>query len=202
MTTEKTRLGRNEPCPCGSGKKYKRCCGKDAAPLLGAPMDMSKRLAQAGMAPSAGGPADGAANPMAGFDPSQMDPQWLAEFQRSMQRLPRGQLQKMQALMQRAMAGKDVSREAAELERMMPPELLEMARSGPMASMMAQQAGGAPEAEDGMSVDEARRLVEEAASKGEISADQAQELLAGAAAGSDAKTGKISKLWKGLTGKK
>jgi len=22
-------LGRNEPCPCGSGKKYKNCCGKD-----------------------------------------------------------------------------------------------------------------------------------------------------------------------------
>jgi uncharacterized protein YchJ len=22
------RVGRNEPCPCGSGKKYKRCCGK------------------------------------------------------------------------------------------------------------------------------------------------------------------------------
>jgi hypothetical protein len=21
-------VGRNEPCPCGSGKKYKRCCGK------------------------------------------------------------------------------------------------------------------------------------------------------------------------------
>lgn len=21
--------GRNEPCPCGSGKKYKRCCGRD-----------------------------------------------------------------------------------------------------------------------------------------------------------------------------
>lgn len=21
--------GRNAPCPCGSGKKYKRCCGKD-----------------------------------------------------------------------------------------------------------------------------------------------------------------------------
>ena len=21
------RVGRNEPCPCGSGKKYKRCCG-------------------------------------------------------------------------------------------------------------------------------------------------------------------------------
>jgi len=21
-------LGRNDPCPCGSGKKYKRCCGR------------------------------------------------------------------------------------------------------------------------------------------------------------------------------
>ena len=24
------RAGRNDPCPCGSGKKYKRCCGKGA----------------------------------------------------------------------------------------------------------------------------------------------------------------------------
>lgn len=23
------KIGRNEPCPCGSGKKYKRCCGKE-----------------------------------------------------------------------------------------------------------------------------------------------------------------------------
>ncbi len=22
------KVGRNEPCPCGSGKKYKLCCGK------------------------------------------------------------------------------------------------------------------------------------------------------------------------------
>jgi preprotein translocase subunit SecA len=22
------KIGRNNPCPCGSGKKYKRCCGK------------------------------------------------------------------------------------------------------------------------------------------------------------------------------
>jgi preprotein translocase subunit SecA len=27
-TTEK--VGRNDPCPCGSGKKYKNCCGKEA----------------------------------------------------------------------------------------------------------------------------------------------------------------------------
>ena len=25
--TEKN-VGRNEPCPCGSGKKYKKCCGE------------------------------------------------------------------------------------------------------------------------------------------------------------------------------
>ena len=27
VVKEKT-VGRNEPCPCGSGKKYKKCCGK------------------------------------------------------------------------------------------------------------------------------------------------------------------------------
>lgn len=25
---KKMEIGRNEPCPCGSGKKYKKCCGK------------------------------------------------------------------------------------------------------------------------------------------------------------------------------
>lgn len=24
---EGPRIGRNDPCPCGSGKKYKKCCG-------------------------------------------------------------------------------------------------------------------------------------------------------------------------------
>ncbi len=23
---ETPRIGRNDPCPCGSGKKYKKCC--------------------------------------------------------------------------------------------------------------------------------------------------------------------------------
>jgi hypothetical protein len=26
---------RNAPCPCGSGQKHKRCCGKDAPPVYG-----------------------------------------------------------------------------------------------------------------------------------------------------------------------
>ena len=27
-TRKKEKVGRNDPCPCGSGKKYKQCCGK------------------------------------------------------------------------------------------------------------------------------------------------------------------------------
>ena len=27
-TAEGAKVGRNDPCPCGSGKKYKKCCGK------------------------------------------------------------------------------------------------------------------------------------------------------------------------------
>ncbi len=27
---EGKKIGRNDPCPCGSGKKYKQCCGKNA----------------------------------------------------------------------------------------------------------------------------------------------------------------------------
>ncbi|MHC4705009.1 MAG: SEC-C metal-binding domain-containing protein [Planctomycetota bacterium] len=29
MKLETPKVGRNEPCPCGSGKKYKKCCGKN-----------------------------------------------------------------------------------------------------------------------------------------------------------------------------
>jgi uncharacterized protein len=31
---EGAKVGRNDPCPCGSGRKYKQCCGKDGAPVL------------------------------------------------------------------------------------------------------------------------------------------------------------------------
>lgn len=30
--TRKNKIGRNEPCPCGSGKKYKRCCLQSPEP--------------------------------------------------------------------------------------------------------------------------------------------------------------------------
>ncbi|NBC14099.1 MAG: hypothetical protein GVY09_12290, partial [Gammaproteobacteria bacterium] len=27
------KVGRNDPCPCGSGKKYKKCCGAPSSSL-------------------------------------------------------------------------------------------------------------------------------------------------------------------------
>ena len=29
VVNEEPKIGRNDPCPCGSGKKYKNCCGKN-----------------------------------------------------------------------------------------------------------------------------------------------------------------------------
>ncbi len=31
ITRPGSKLGRNDPCPCGSGKKWKKCCGAGAA---------------------------------------------------------------------------------------------------------------------------------------------------------------------------
>jgi preprotein translocase subunit SecA len=27
LVKKEKKVGRNDPCPCGSGKKYKKCCG-------------------------------------------------------------------------------------------------------------------------------------------------------------------------------
>lgn len=34
VTRKVNRIGRNDPCPCGSDKKYKKCCGRYAAIVL------------------------------------------------------------------------------------------------------------------------------------------------------------------------
>lgn len=34
------KIGRNEPCPCGSGKKYKKCCGQNESIDFSLPEDM------------------------------------------------------------------------------------------------------------------------------------------------------------------
>lgn len=30
QAVKSVKVGRNDPCPCGSGKKYKKCCGKNS----------------------------------------------------------------------------------------------------------------------------------------------------------------------------
>ncbi len=35
------KIGRNDPCPCGSGKKYKYCCGRQAGRAQGGSMSES-----------------------------------------------------------------------------------------------------------------------------------------------------------------
>jgi len=39
--------GRNDPCPCGSGKKYKQCCGGISAAMPAAPLASNRSLAHA-----------------------------------------------------------------------------------------------------------------------------------------------------------
>lgn len=108
-----------------------------------------------------------------GFDPSKADPAMMAQMTKALQRLPRGQLMKLQTIMQRAQAGQDVSREAAEFERILPPEFSQMA----MQMMMAQGMGA--EAPADMNADEAKKIVAQAVSEGKMTEDQARELLGG-----------------------
>ncbi len=179
--------GRNEPCPCGSGKKYKRCHGVDAAPKLSAPAVLPAASATA---------MNGAMGP-GGFDPSKADPAMMSQMTKALQRLPRGQLQKLQGIMQRAQAGQDVSREAGEFERMLPPEFSQMA----MQMMMAQgMGGGAPE----MDSDEAKKIVAQAVADGKMTEAQASELLGGqdsAAILAQSEKKGISGFFKKITGK-
>lgn len=188
--TQNPQTGRNEPCPCGSGKKYKRCHGVDAAPKL------SVRQTPAGGAPQL----------PPGFDPNQLsddERQQMVQFAQAFQRLPKGQLQRLQSIMQKAMSGKDVSREAAEFEGTLPPDFQEMLKGFKMPNMP----GITPESEPAlmtdtpsMSEEEARAIVAQAAQEGKISQDQAQTLLEGSP---ESKVeGGISKFWKKLSGGK
>ncbi|MGZ3697823.1 MAG: SEC-C metal-binding domain-containing protein, partial [Bdellovibrionota bacterium] len=128
------QVGRNEPCPCGSGKKFKRCHGVDAAPKVTPPKAGGPALP--GMGAAAGG-APGA-DPFGG----QMDQAQMMQVMQALQRLPRGQVQKLQAIMQKAMGGKDVTREAQEFERTLPLEFQEMMRGFQMPGAGAAASGG------------------------------------------------------------
>lgn len=171
------QTGRNEPCPCGSGKKFKRCHGVGAAPKLTTP----KNPVSSGFNPQAAGLPPEAAEMV-----KNMDPNFMKNMMGMMSRIPRPQLMKLQAMMQRAMAGEDVSAEAAVLEKGLPPEFKEFmgqaAMSSQFAQMMAQnqsQAAAGTSGPDAMSLEEAKRIVEAAAEAGKISESKAKEVLAG-----------------------
>jgi hypothetical protein len=187
-------IGRNEPCPCGSGRKYKRCCGVNAAPKL-----TEQRTP---IAPEQTQLQDQAA---------QMDPKAMAQMSQLLQRLPKGQMQRLQSLMQKAMSGKDVSREAEAFEQTLPLEFQQLVRSmAPPAPRDEATAPAAAASAPGaaMSEEEARRLVAEAAATGKISPEEAEGLLhskapEGAEPSSEEapKTKGIGRFWRGLRGK-
>jgi|GEM_PF-1961253 len=121
MTTQNEfkNVGRNDSCPCGSGKKFKRCHGENL-PWQGNPQVQASETPET--ASEAGMPQ---------FDPSKMDLTWLAEFSSAIQRLPKGQLQQLQAIMQKGMQGKDVTRELEDLQRRLPPSVQELLKKSP-----------------------------------------------------------------------
>jgi hypothetical protein len=201
--TETVMTGRNEPCPCGSGKKYKRCCGVNAAPKLTAPKNPPQNMpfGPEGM----GGMNQG----NQGSQVNQMDQQAMLQFAQALQRLPKGQMQRLQAIMQKAMSGKDVTAEAQEFEKTLPLEFQTM-----IQSMSGLQGFGAPGADSSfpdvpsMTEEEARVLVAKAAAEGAISKDQAETLLAEteetakfAESKNDADS-KLGRFWRSLSGKK
>ena len=198
------KVGRNEPCPCGSGKKFKRCHGVSAEPKLTLPKmnpAASTGTETLGAAPSVPGLP-------AGFDPSKLDPQMMAGFAQALQRLPKSQIQKLQALVMKAQSGKDVSREAMELEKSLPPQFQEMMRGFALQATMA-MAGS----EADLTPDQARAIVEKAAAEGKISQEEATKLLEASAGAPGASVeGEVApasvtaptekrSLWKRLLGK-
>ena len=59
------KVGRNDPCPCGSGKKYKKCHGADAPAPVGQDSSLSG-LYRAGFSPR-GASAPRATGPSGGY---------------------------------------------------------------------------------------------------------------------------------------
>jgi len=183
LTNEQTHnLGRNDPCHCGSGKKYKKCHSvADEAIILEA------RKAQALQAT----PSQKALKQfegMDGFDPSAFDPEAVQKLMSSLQRLPRAQLTQLQSVMQKSMQGHDVTAEAKQLEKMLPPEFRVLAMSmqpefkSIMQSMIPQNketgggaAGGAQEAPK--TEEDAKAIVLEAYRAGKISKEQVVSLI-------------------------
>ena len=134
------------------------------------------------------------------FDMNNLDPAWMAQFSKALQRLPHGQMQRLQAMMQKAMSGKDVSREAETFEKTLPPELQSLLLAFKMPGAPGASGGDIPTtgtavSDQGMTEEEARKIVAAAADSGKISQDKAQEVL-GDQPGEKKKSSKFSNLFK------
>lgn len=121
MENQTELVGRNEPCPCGSKKKFKRCCGKEAPPFLTPPQNPSPEF-----------------NPPPGMNlkPGMMDQlkkgmnlKLMMKLSKIIKKLPPDQIQELQGLMSQAMAGKDVSREMESLSKSFPKEFQDLISS-------------------------------------------------------------------------
>lgn len=144
------KQGRNDPCACGSGKKYKRCCAMNE------------------VVESIPSPSSSAAPSLPeGFDPSSLDMEWMLKLTQAMQRLPRGQMQRLQGFLQKAMAGKDLGREGADFEKTLPVELQQLLQSAPQLGAPGDQTqqGDLPSQNVGQPPKEATPEQKSAASK-------------------------------------
>lgn len=146
-------VGRNDPCPCGSGKKFKKCHADTVGSTWqGNTPAMPEPTADAG--------AEGGADAAPAFDPSKMDLNWLAQFSSAIQRLPKGQMQQLQALMQKAMAGKDVTRELEEFQRRLPPSIQELLAKSPELDQQYQEAQAGSDQPAELSDEQKEKLIE------------------------------------------
>lgn len=171
-------LGRNDPCHCGSGKKYKKChAAEDEAARFSSLKDAQKNAASQNPMKAFEG--------MEGFDPSAFDPEAIQKLMSSLQRLPRAQLAMLQSVMQKSMQGQDVTAEAKQLEKMLPPEFRVLAMSmqpefrNLMQSMIPQGQAGASEKAP-TNEEEAKAIVMEAYRSGKLNKEQVTSLLGAA----------------------
>ncbi len=134
-----------------------------------------------------------------------MNPQMMKQISEAIQKLPRGKLNQLQAIMQKAMSGQDVTQEAQEFEKSLPEDFQQLMKTWATAMGGLGAMGGAPApaapapSSEEMSLEQAKALVAQAAAEGKIDQEEAQGLLSGAPSTSESRFGK---LFKGFGGKK
>jgi len=115
----------------------------------------------------------------ADMNPDQMNPEQISQVQNMLKKLPHQQMQRLQSLMQKAMSGKDVTRDFEDFEKTLSPEMKEAfsQMSGQFGGAGATDASQGSTQEEDMTVDEAKKVIEQAVKEGRLTQEQAQELL-------------------------